>query len=80
MNYLDSQVRVFWENIDTATDYRLQLAEEPAFRNIIKEADIADTTAALRLIPGRRYFVRVKALSDGPLASRWGPGRELYLD
>ena len=68
------------ENIDTATDYRLQLAEEPAFRNIIKEADIADTTAALRLIPGRRYFVRVKALSDGPLASRWGPGRELYLD
>ncbi len=80
VNYLDSQVRVFWENIDTATDYRLQLAEEPAFRNIIKEADIADTTAALRLIPGRRYFVRVKALSDGPLASRWGPGRELYLD
>ncbi|GGC56203.1 FecR domain-containing protein [Marinobacter halophilus] len=80
INYIDSQVRVFWEKVDTAKDYRLQLAEEPAFNNIIKEANVADTTAALRLIPGRRYFVRVKALSDGPLASRWGPGRELYLD
>ncbi len=80
VNYLDNQVRIYWEKIDTATGYRLQLAEEPKFRNIIKEADIDDTTAALRLIPGRRYFVRVKALSDGPLASRWGPGRELYLE
>lgn len=80
VNYLDSQVRVFWEKADTVKDYRLQLSEEPGFRNIIKEADVADTTAALRLIPGRRYFVRVKALSEGPLASRWGPGRELYLE
>lgn len=80
INYLDNQVRIYWEKVDTATGYRLQLAEEPGFRNIIKEADIDDTTAALRLIPGRRYFVRVKALSDGPLASRWGPGRELYLE
>ncbi|KPQ27345.1 MAG: FecR family protein [Marinobacter excellens HL-55] len=80
INYIDNQVRVFWEKVDTANDYRLQLAEEPAFNNIIKEANVAETTAALRLIPGRRYFVRVKALSDGPLASRWGPGRELYLD
>ena len=80
VNYLDKQVRIYWEEVDTATGYRLQLAEEPEFRNIIKEADVDDTTAALRLIPGRRYFVRVKAISDGPLASRWGPGRELYLD
>ena len=80
VNYLNSQVRIYWEKVDTATGYQLQLSEEPEFRNIIKEADVDDTTAALRLIPGRRYFVRVKALSDGPLASRWGPGRELYLD
>ncbi|MGM0952186.1 MAG: FecR domain-containing protein [Pseudomonadota bacterium] len=80
INYTDNQVRIYWEKVDTATGYRLQLAEEPGFRNIIKEADIDDTTAALRLIPGRRYYVRVKALSDGPLASRWGPGRELYLE
>ena len=80
VNYVDNQVRVFWESVATASDYRLQLAEEPGFDNIIKEATLADTTAALRLIPGRRYFVRLKALSDGPLASRWGPGRELYLE
>ncbi|HTN32832.1 MAG TPA: FecR family protein [Marinobacter sp.] len=80
VNYIDSQVRVFWEKVDTAKEYRLQLSEEPKFDNIIKEATLADTTAALRLIPGRRYFVRLKALSDGPLTSRWGPGRELYLE
>ncbi|WP_100641023.1 FecR family protein [Marinobacter salexigens] len=80
INYIDSQVRVFWEKVDTASSYRLQLAEEPGFNDIIKEATLPDTTAALRLIPGRRYFVRLKALSDGPLQSRWGPGRELYLE
>ncbi len=80
VNYIDSQVRVFWGKVDTASDYRLQLSEEPGFNNIIKEATLSDTTAALRLIPGRRYFVRLKALSDGSLQSRWGPGRELYLE
>lgn len=80
VNYVDSQVRVFWQKVDTATDYRLQLSEEPGFNNIIKEATLSDTTAALRLIPGRRYFVRLKALSDGSLESRWGPGRELFLE
>lgn len=80
VNYVDKQVRVFWEKVDTATQYRMQLSEEPGFRNIIKEAELPDTTAALRLIPGRRYFVRLKALSGGPLESRWGPGRELFLE
>ncbi|MBL3557473.1 MULTISPECIES: FecR domain-containing protein [Marinobacter] len=80
VNYVDSQVRVFWQKVDTAAEYRLQLSEEPRFNNIIKEATLSDTTAALRLIPGRRYFVRLKALSDGPLESRWGPGRELFLE
>jgi hypothetical protein len=80
VNYLDKQVRVFWQNVDTATGYRMQLSEEPGFRNIIKEAELGETTAALRLIPGRRYFVRLKAVSDGPLESRWGPARELFVE
>ena len=75
INYIDSQVRIFWQRVDTANNYLLQLAEDPSFRNIVKEATVGDTTAALRLIPGRRYFVRLKALSEGPLKSRWGPGR-----
>ncbi|MDO3722660.1 FecR domain-containing protein [Marinobacter sp. chi1] len=80
VNYLDSQVRVFWEQVATAKEYLLQLSEEPDFDNVIKETTLADTSAALRLIPGRRYFVRLKALSEGPFSSRWGPGRELYLE
>jgi hypothetical protein len=80
INYVNKQVRIFWENVDTAGNYLLQLAEDPEFSNIIKEATVQNTTAALRLIPGRRYFVRIKALSDGPLASRWGPARELFIE
>lgn len=80
INYIDSQVRIFWEKVSTANDYLLQLSEGPNFETIVKEATVDDTTAALRLIPGRRYFVRLKALSEGPLASRWGPGRELFIE
>ncbi|MEX0605307.1 MAG: FecR domain-containing protein [Marinobacter sp.] len=80
INYIDSQVRILWQQVDTASDYLLQLSEDPNFQRIVKEASVDDTTAALRLIPGRRYFVRVKAVSDGPLASRWGPGRELFIE
>ncbi|WP_152206460.1 FecR domain-containing protein [Marinobacter changyiensis] len=80
INYIDNQVRIFWQQVNTANDYLLQLSEDPSFERIVKEANIDDTTAALRLIPGRRYFVRLRALSDGPLASRWGPGRELFIE
>jgi len=80
VNYLDQQVRLFWESVETASKYRLQLSADPDFYPVIKEADIPGNTAGLRLIPGKRYFVRLKALSDGPLASRWGPARELYID
>lgn len=80
VNYLDRQVRIFWEKIDRASAYHLQLSEDPEFHDIIREATVTDTTAALRLIPGRRYFVRLKALSEASVSGRWGPGRELYLD
>jgi len=80
INYLDQQVRIFWDSVETASKYRLQLSADPDFYPVIKEADIPGNTASLRLIPGKRYFVRLKALSNGPLASRWGPPRELYID
>lgn len=80
INYVKNEVRLFWESVKSANNYRLQLAEDPSFTNIIKEANVADTTAALRLIPGRRYFVRLKALSDGPADGLWGPGRELFVN
>ncbi|MGM0570399.1 FecR domain-containing protein [Marinobacter sp.] len=79
-NYVDRQVRLFWETIDQASGYLLQLSEDPSFEDVIKEATVDDTTAALRLIPGRRYFVRLRAVSEGPMAGRWGPGRELYVE
>ncbi|PAV25849.1 peptidoglycan-binding protein LysM [Tamilnaduibacter salinus] len=81
VNYIDSQVRIFWEAIDGADGYRMQLAEDPGFDNIVREAEIDNTTAALRLIPGRRYFVRLQALSDtADKNGRWGSPRELFVN
>lgn len=79
-NYIDRQVRIFWERNRDASGYLLQLSEDPSFEDVIKEATVDDTTAALRLIPGRRYFVRLRAVSEGPVVGRWGPGRELYVE
>lgn len=79
-NYIDRQVRIFWERNQEASGYLLQLSEDPSFKDVIKEATVDDTTAALRLIPGRRYFVRLRAVSEGPIVGRWGPGRELYVE
>lgn len=79
-NYIDNQVRIFWEKADMASEYLIQLAEDPKFARVVKQAMVTDTTAALRLLPGKRYFVRVKAVSDGPLSAYWGAGRELYID
>ncbi|MFE8071976.1 FecR domain-containing protein [Marinobacteraceae bacterium S3BR75-40.1] len=80
INYVDNQVRVFWNKVPQASEYTLQLARDPSFEKIIKEATIRDTTAALRLIPGQRYFVRLRGETDQPLKSRWGPGRELFVE
>lgn len=79
INYVDNQVRIFWRSVPMATAYLLQLAEDPGFKTVIKEAEIAENTAALRLAPGQRYFVRLRGLSDGPLQSSWGSGRELSV-
>lgn len=79
-NYIDRQVRIFWERNQDASGYLLQLSEDPSFEEVIKEATVDDTTAALRLIPGRRYFVRLRAVSEGPIVGQWGPGRELYVE
>jgi len=80
VNYLKDQVRIFWEEIDSVHTYQVQLSEDPAFTSVSKEAELKGTTAALKLVPGKRYYVRVKGLSDGPLASQWGPGKALYVD
>jgi hypothetical protein len=80
VNYLNQQVRIFWASVETASKYRLQLSENSDFYSITQEADISGTTAGLRLVPGKRYFVRLKALSEGPLVSRWGPAKEVYID
>ena len=78
-NYVKNQVRIFWRQVPGIQGYRLQLSADANFTKIIREETINTNTVALRLIPGRHYFVRIKAVSSGPLKSVWGPARELYV-
>lgn len=80
VNYFNNEVRIFWRNVAMADAYLMQLARDPGFDSVIKEVEIDATTAALRLATGERYFVRLRGLTDGPLESSWGPGRELYVE
>ena len=79
INYVDNQVRIFWEKIPQVDDYRLQLASDPNFTQILREETLQETSVAARLVPGQHYFVRIKGVPKGPLGSHWGPGRELYV-
>lgn len=79
-NYVNNQVRIFWRHISGVQKYRLQLSADANFTQIVREEAVASNTVALRLIPGRHYYVRIKPVSSGPLKSIWGPARELYVD
>lgn len=79
MNYVDNQVSIFWQKIVRANGYQLQLSKNADFSEILKEEHIADTSVALRLRRGERYYVRLKGVAEAPMNSQWGPGRELYV-
>jgi len=79
-NYVKNQVRIFWRQVPAVDAYRLQLSANANFTKIIREETLDSNTVALRLIPGRHYFVRLKPVSSGPLKSIWGPARELYVE
>jgi hypothetical protein len=79
VNYIENQVGLFWGNINHANSYQLQVSDSSNFHTILKEEVIGKTKAHLRLSPGKRYYARVKGMSDGLYASEFGPVKELYI-
>ncbi len=79
VNYLDNQVGLFWNKLDEAQGYRLQVADSSRFENILKEETIGKTSAHLKLTPGKRYYARVKGIGNDLYQSEYGPVKELYL-
>jgi len=79
VNYIENQVGLFWGNIDHAKGYTLQVSDSINFQTILKEEIIGKTKAHLRLSPGKRYYARVKGISDKLYTSEFGPIKELYI-
>ncbi|MGM0450320.1 MAG: FecR domain-containing protein [Pseudomonadota bacterium] len=79
-NVIDDRVNLYWRSLDNAERYRLQLAEDGDFENIIQDREVDDTEIRMRLDPGQRYHVRVKGLAPEPMSSDWGEVREITIE
>jgi hypothetical protein len=80
VNYVDSQVGLFWKKIDNAQGYILQVSDTKEFKTILKEQTIGKAKAHLRLSPGKHYYARVKGISADLFTSEFGPTKELFID
>lgn len=66
-----------WDEVDGAAAYQLQIAEDPAFSELVLNVEVGDATS--RTVKGifqeygREYFWRVRA---GDEAGNWGPFSE----
>ena len=80
VNYVDSQVGLFWNKIDNTQAYTLQVSDSKSFDNILKEQTLTKARAHLRLSPGKRYFARVKGIGNELFSSDFGPIKELFIE
>ena len=79
-NTIDDRVNLYWQSVDNADGYRLQLAEDSDFERIVQDREVSDTEIRMRLDPGERYHVRVKGLAPEPMRSDWGEVREIAVE
>lgn len=78
-NTIDNQVNLYWNQVEEATGYRIQLARDADFEDIVEDVTVEDTETRLQLEPGRRYHVRVKGLATEPMTSDWGKAYEIAV-
>ncbi|MFO7787092.1 MAG: FecR domain-containing protein [Halospina sp.] len=79
-NTIDDRVSLYWQSVDNAEGYRIQLAEDGEFEQVVQDREVSDTEIRMRLDPGERYHVRVKGLPPEPMSSDWGEVREIAVE
>jgi len=79
VNYIGNQVGLFWNTLDQASGYVLQVGESPAFNSVLKEEALGKNSAHLKLTPGKRYYARVKGIGNDRYRSEYGPTKELFI-
>lgn len=80
VNTLGDRVTLFWQTVDGAQDYQLQLASDARFQNIVQDRRLKETRASLELEQGNRYHVRIRPHSDEAAKSHWGPAHSISLE
>jgi hypothetical protein len=65
-----SPVRLTWESIVGATQYRAQLATTADFSNVIADQLVTAPEAAFADIPDGRYYLRVRAIDNNGLEGK----------
>lgn len=78
-NSIDNRVNLYWNRVDQAQGYRLQLARDETFNDIVREMTVEKTETRVQLEPGQRYHVRVKGLATDPMTSDWGEPYEISV-
>jgi len=79
VNYVESQVGLFWNKIKNADAYTLQIATTNDFEKVIKEQTLVKTRAHLKLKVGKKYYARVKAMGSELFTSEFGPAKTLFI-
>ncbi len=80
VNYIENQVGLFWNTVDEANGYILQVSDNARFDNILKEEALGKASAHLKLTPGKRYYARVKGIGNELYRSEYGPVKELFIE
>ena len=79
-NTIDDRVNLYWQSVDSADGYRIQIAEDRDFERIVQDREVSEPEIRMRLDPGERYHVRVKGLAPPPMHSDWGEVREIAVE
>ena len=79
VNYVKSQVGLFWTAIPEANGYILQISDSPNFLSILREESLQKPSAFLKLNPGKHYYARIKGIPNDLYQSEFGPSKKLFI-
>ncbi len=71
-------VRLRWKRVDGATGYRVQIARDLSFREVVMARDVTDPAAAFELVGEGMYAWRVAARDADGHYGEYGFARRLY--
>lgn len=80
VNYIGNQVGLFWNDVEHAKGYVLQVSDDKEFRRVKTEETLEKTRAFMRLPEGQTFYARVKGLGDEVFDARYGPLMEIYVE